>query len=97
VRATFRHCFAAFFTLLIAALNTNCHTDRCPQICLKYYDCLVAQTGHTYDCEQRTDATCQWSPACADCIERSTCQPTDAGYPFGTFPDCLNVCPNLPP
>lgn len=67
-------------------------------MCQKYYYCVAPAVEQTFSCDLRRDATCEWSKECRDCVETATCQdlPSPRDIPRGTFPDCFDVCPDLP-
>jgi len=89
--------------LLAAALVAStklsgCQRFGCVEMCQKYYYCVAPAVEQTFSCELKQDATCEWSKECRDCVQSAVCQdlPSPLGIPRGTFPDCFDVCPDLP-
>ncbi len=96
--ATLKRYILALVVVANATLATGCRRYGCADTCAKYYGCIAPAVEQTFGCELRTDATCEWSKECRDCVERSECRdlPSPRGTLGGTFPDCLEVCPDLP-
>ncbi len=81
-----------------ATLATGCQRFACSDMCRKYYNCVAPAVEQTFGCDLKSDARCEWSKECRDCVETAQCQdlPSPLGTPRGTFPDCFDVCPGLP-
>jgi hypothetical protein len=86
-------------TALVASTQlSGCQRFGCVEMRQKYYYCVAPSVEQAFSCDLRRDATCEWSKECRDCVATATCQdlPSLLGIPRGTFPDCFDVCPDLP-